>query len=258
MKLRPAVAALLASAPLLVATTGCGAGDPPTRLAYTSIARTRANAVAREITLRAGDLPEFKAAAHALDTQEGQKAGELPCARPADRQGSATPASNAHGARTLDRIRPAAHGSALRPWASAASDQLSAGSGYHALAAFSSVAVLPTSVAARLVLSQAKEMDIACMERTLHRSLSKGRLRVRGVAIQRLASTVPDSDASVAYQAVISSRVTPLVLYMDLTFFSYGQDVVTLTTYHSSKPVPPAMDSRLLGLLVARARAHSR
>jgi hypothetical protein len=45
---------------------------------------------------------------------------------------------------------------------------------------------------------------------------------------------------------------------MDSIVVAYGQDMVTLTTYHSSKPVPPAMEERLLGLLVARARAHRR
>jgi hypothetical protein len=47
-------------------------------------------------------------------------------------------------------------------------------------------------------------------------------------------------------------------LIKDSIFFSYGQDVVTLTTYHSSRPVPRSMEERLLGLLVARARAYAR
>jgi hypothetical protein len=62
----------------------------------------------------------------------------------------------------------------------------------------------------------------------------------------------------VAYQTVVGVRGAPLVLYMDSIAFAYGQDMVTLTTYHSSRPVPRSMEERLLGLLVARARAHAR
>jgi hypothetical protein len=69
---------------------------------------------------------------------------------------------------------------------------------------------------------------------------------------------VAGADASVAYQTIVGLRRAPLIVYIDSIVFTYGQDMVTLTTYHSSKPVPPAMEQRLLGLLVARARSHTR
>lgn len=135
---------------------------------------------------------------------------------------------------------------------------LSAGNGYHALAAFSIVAVMPTAASAGLAVSDMRKTDLACVERQVRQEFTKGSSRIRGVFVGPLPTRVSDSDGSFAYQAVITWRAIPLVLYMDVTMFSYGQYVVVLFTYHSSDPVPPAMESRLLGLLVARARAHSR
>lgn len=210
----------------------CGSSDPPVQLPSTSITRARADAVARKITIRAGDLPEFKATAHLLGAQSTHQAVVK---------------------RSCGGSRPP-----FRPWAQAGSQELSAGNGYHALDAFSGVAVMPTAAAADLVVSDLRKIDLACMEREFRREFTKGRSRVRGVFVGRLPTIVSDSAGSVAYQAVISWRTIPLVLYMDITLFAYGQDVVALFTYHSSDPVPPAMESRLLGLLVARAKAHSR
>lgn len=117
---------------------------------------------------------------------------------------------------------------------------------------------MPTSAAARLNIAAGAHLDPGCLERVIRRALSRTRLHVRGVVVKPLSTTVPGADASAAYQTVVGVRGAPLVLYIDSIAFAYGQDLVELTTYHSSKPVPPAMEERLLGLLVARARSHSR
>jgi hypothetical protein len=119
---------------------------------------------------------------------------------------------------------------------------------------------MPTSAAARLRVAEDKRLDRTCLEHALRGRLAKRRLRlpVRGVVVEPLSVNVPGADASVAYQIIVGYRGAPLVLYMDAIELAYGQDLIELFTYHSSKPVPPAMDERLLGLLVARARSHSR
>jgi hypothetical protein len=247
---------------MIATASGCGGGhSAAVRSAYTSITRSHAHAVARALTIRVSDLPEFKVTAHPATAQEGQEAAdEVNCVRPAARRGSAPRVPGARSTRTAVHARRPGHRGtpSQRPWGYAKSDVLAAGSGYHALGAFSGVSIMPTAAAARLSITQSVNLDQACMEHALRRGLLKSRLRVRGVVTEPLSVAVPGADASVAYQTVVGVRGAPLVLYMDLIFFSYGQDVVTLTTYHSSKPVPRSMEERLLGLLVARARAHTR
>jgi hypothetical protein len=245
----------------IAVASGCGGTNPsPVPSAYTSITRSQAHAVARELTIRVGDLPEFKVTAHPPEAQESAKvADEVKC-RPAPKHQVSAPRSvAAPRPRAAQRGRSAEHRRARSqaPWASANSDRLSAGGGYHLLGASSSASIMPAAAAARLGVAQGANLDEVCLAHAIRRALSKTRLRVSGVVVKPLPVSVPGADASVAYQTIIGVRGAPLVLYMDSIVFAYGQDVMTLTTYHSSKPVPPAMEERLLGLLVARARSHS-
>jgi hypothetical protein len=228
------LASILAAGLMIAMASGCGGGHPAAvRSAYTSITRHQAQAVARAVNIRAGDLPEFKAVAHPPVTHEGPDAAhEVNCVR---RRGS----------------------SSRRSWASARSNVLSAGSGYHALGAFSNVSIMPAAAAARLNIAEAIRQQ-TCVERELRRAVAKGFHGVRGVVVKPFSIAVPGADTSVAYQTIVGLRGAPLTVYMDSIVFAYGQDVVTLTTYHSSSPVPRSMEERLLGLLVARARAHAR
>lgn len=233
--------------------TGCGAAsDPPVRLAYTSIARSHAHAVARAVTIRAGDLPEFKATAHPSTAQtSAEVAREVACPRPI--------VSSARETRTSHRGRRPTGGSPS-PWAFARSPQLSAGSGYHALGASSSVRVMPAAADARLGVDRAARQlrqEARCLEHRADR-IRLGVLRVRGIVVRPLSVSVAGASASFAYHLVMAARGAPLVLYVNVVAFAYGQDAIELNTYHASKPVPPAMQERLLALLVARARAHSR
>jgi hypothetical protein len=125
------------------------------------------------------------------------------------------------------------------------------------LGASSSVSIMPTSAAARLNIAEAVRQQ-TCVERALRRAVAKGFHGVRGVVVTPVSITVPGADASVAYQTIVGLRGAPLTVYMDSIVFAYGQDMVTLTTYHSSGGVPRSMEERLLGLLVARARGHAR
>jgi hypothetical protein len=270
--MRPhSLASILAAGLAIGAAVGCGS-DPPPRLAYTSITPYRAHAVARELTIREADLPEFKVTAHAAATQEGFEARRYnTCVRLAAHERSPHGAQSARGSKTAKGARqPEQRGAAshpahrrspsLRAWASAKSDVLSAGSGYHTLGALSSVSIEPTSAAARLEVAQAKNLNRTCMEHVVRAGLAKQHLRlpIAGVVLEPFSASVGGADTSAAYRAVLAYHGAPLVLYMDMIFFSYGQDLFMLSTYHSSKPVPSAMEERLLGLLVARARSHSR
>jgi hypothetical protein len=253
------LASILAVGLAIGTAIGCG-GDPPAlRSAHTSITRSRAQVVAREITLRAGDLPEFKAKAHAPAARTGaEDVDDLNCARPSKHGASPPQALGARHRQTAGRDRRSRQrGSTRRIWASARSDRLSAGSGYHALGASSSVSIMSTAGTARLNVAEG-ERQRACMERVLSRAARKGFHDIRGVVVKPLSMAVAGADASVAYQTIVGLRRAPLIVYMDSIVFAYGQDMVTLTTHHSSKPVPPAMEQRLLGLLVARARSHTR
>jgi hypothetical protein len=252
----------LAAGLMIAMASGCGAGSPsPVRSAYTSIMRSQAHAVARELTIRVGDLPEFKITAHPPEAQQSAKvADEVKC-RPAPKHRVPAPRPvAAHRPRAAERARPAEHRRPRfqSPWASANSDRLSAGSGYHVLGAYSSASILPAPAAARLGVAEGANLNDVCLAHAIRRALSKTRLRVRGVVVKPLPVSVPGADASVAYQTIIGVHGVPLVLYMDSIAFAYGQDVVTLTTYHSSRSVPRSMEERLLGLLVARARSHTR
>jgi hypothetical protein len=252
----------------LATVLGCGSSDPPARPAYTSILRSRAHALAPLLTIRLADLPEFKVTAHPAALQEGpEDAHEARCLRPAAHQG----APSARGTGTAKHARQPRHRSppsqpahrssqSQRRWAFAKSQQLSAGSGYHTLGASSSVSIRPTSAAARLQIGEDERLDRTCLEHALRERFARRHLRlpVRGVVVEPLSLSVKGVDASVAYQIIVGYRGAPLVLYMDAIELAYGQDLIELFTYHSSKPVPPAMDERLLGLLVARAESHSR
>lgn len=117
---------------------------------------------------------------------------------------------------------------------------------------------MPTAAAARSEIAATKNTSFVCIEHVLVSSGSHKRFGVRGVTIEPLQMTVKGADASVAYRVVAAYKGLPLVLYVDVIVFTYGQDAFTLTTSHASKPVPPAMNERLLGLLIARGRSHSR
>jgi hypothetical protein len=248
--------------------TGCGAGDPPARPAYTSIVHSRAHAVAPLLTIRPADLPEFKVTAHPAAAQEGpEDAHEARCLRRAAPQVPPSARSTGaakHARQPRHRSSPSlpAHRSSQsqRRWAFAKSQQLSAGSGYHTLGASSSVSIMPTSAAASLQVAEEERLDRTCLEHALRGRFARKHLRlpVSGVVVEPLSVSVKGADASIAYQIIVGYRGAPLVLYMDAIELAYGQDLIELFTYHSSKPVPPAMDERLLGLLVARARSHSR
>lgn len=219
----------------LVLVTSCGSSDPPRpRAPLTSITHSRARVVVPLLTIRAADLPEFKVTAHPAASMEGPRV-EAKC--PGHRVSS----------------RP------LRSWASAKSQYVSANSGYHALGAWSYAQIMPTATAARLEIAEAQRRQV-CVEHALRSGLLKSAFRseVRGIAVEPIQLKVSGADASMAYRAVVAARRAPLVIYIDTTVFSYGQDVFVLGTYHSSKPVPPAMEERLQGLLIARAHSHSR
>ena len=234
--MRVLVSTVIAGLVIAIAS-GCGGGHPAAvRLAYTSITRHQAQAVARAVNIRAGDLPEFKAVAHPPVTQAGMEAADdLSCASPLGHRRSPSQVA----------------------WASARSDRLSAGGGYHALGAFSRVLIMRTAAAARLNIAESTHLDHACLKRAIRRAVAS-EFHVRQVVVKPVAITVPGADESVAYQTIIGVHGVPLILYMDSIAFAYGQDMVTLTTYHSSRPVPRSMEERLLGLLVARARSHTR
>lgn len=119
---------------------------------------------------------------------------------------------------------------------------------------------MPTAADAKRAIAVAKNIDLTCFEHALRADAAKkhGRFPVRGVTVEPLSITVKGADASAAYRLVAAYKGVPLVGYVDSIVFSYGQDAFTLTTFHASKPVPTAMDERLLGLLLARAKAHSR
>lgn len=261
----------------LATVAGCGASDPPAKPAHTSILRSRAHAVAPLLTIRQADLPEFKVTAHPATAQEAPEAvHETKCVRPPASQG----ASGTRGTRTVEHPRqPGRRGSpsrpgrrgarsqpghraspSQRPWASAKSERLSANGGYHLLGASSHVSIMPTSAAVRAEVAEAKNLDETCVEHALRGRLAKEHLRlpVSGVVVEPLSVNVQGADASVAYRIIVGYRGAPLVAYMDAIELAYGQDLIELFTYHSSKPVPPAMDERLLGLLVARAKSHNR
>jgi hypothetical protein len=263
------LASIVAAGFALAVGVGCGSGDPkPVPTAYTSITRSRAHIVATALTIRAADLPEFKVTAHAAGSQEGlQDPRYRSCVRASTHEN----ASHAHGARAATQAHAprtgvprsqAAHPSSSpsRPWARAQSRRLVANSGYHVLGAYSSVSVMPTPGAARLEIAGAQYANRTCLEHVVRAELAKERRRVSigGVVVEPYSASVKGVDASVAYRAVMAYKGAPLVAYVDVISFSYGQDVMTLTTYHASKPVPPAMEERLLGLLVARARSHRR
>jgi hypothetical protein len=200
----------------------------------TSIRRSRARVVVPLLTIRAADLPEFKVTAHPAAWKEGPHV----------------------------QVKCPGHRASLHPlslWASAKSQYVSANSGYHALGAWSYAQVMPTATAARLEIAKAQRRKV-CMEHALRSALLSSAFRsdVRGIAVEPIQAKVGGADASTAYRAVVAARHAPLVLYIDATLFSYGQDVFVLGTYHSSKPVPPAMEERLQSLLIARARSHSR
>jgi hypothetical protein len=258
------LASILAAGLVIATAIGCGADPAPVRPAHTSITRHRAQAVARMITIRAADLPEFKATAHPATAQESSEAAhQVNCARPAGRRGLAHRAPSARRGRTARRARHSGHRVSRAPrgpWASARSDRISAGSGYHALGASSNVSIMPTSAAARLEVAASEHLDQTCMEHALRAEVTKEHLRLplRGVVVEPFSVNVPGADAGVAYRAIVAYRGAPLILYIDSIVFAYGQDLIELTTYHASKPVPSAMEERLLGLLVARARAHAR
>jgi hypothetical protein len=251
----------LAAGLMIAMASGCGGVRPAAvRPAYTSITRHQAQAAARAVNIRAGDLPEFKTVAHPSYERKTTKVADEPsCARPSKHGGSPPRARGARPRRTARHGRSSGHGAshAPRAWASANSDRLSAGSGYHVLGASSSVSIMPTSAAARLNIAEAVRQQ-TCVERALRRAVAKGFHGVRGVVVTPVSITVPGADASVAYQTIVGLRGAPLTVYMDSIVFAYGQDMVTLTTYHASRPVPRSMEERLLGLLVARARAHAR
>jgi hypothetical protein len=268
-------ASILAAALAIAAASGCGADSPARRLAYTSIDRSRAHAIAHAVALRAGDLPEFKTTAKPPEAQQGANlAGEVRCRRApkhgpspprAKRKPSPSRAAAARSRRAAEHGRAAGHrrprphhAPSQAPWASANSDRLSAGSGYHVLGASSSASIMATAAAARLGVAEGANLDDACLAHAVRRALSRTRLHVTGVVVKPLSLPVPGADASAAYQTIVGVRGAPLILYMDSIVFAYGQDAVTLTTYHSSKPVSRPMEERLLGLLVARARAHAR
>jgi hypothetical protein len=125
------------------------------------------------------------------------------------------------------------------------------------LGAFSRVLIMRTAAAARLNIADGTHLDQACLKRAIRRAAAT-EFHVREVVVRPVPITVAGADASVVYQTIIGVHGVPLILYMDSIAFAYGQDVVTLTTYHSSGGVPRSMEERLLGLLVARARAHAR
>lgn len=255
-------ASIVAAGLALTSAGACGAGDPPPRPGYTSIARSRTHAVAPLLTIRKADLPEFKVTAHVAAAPEGPRnAHETNCVRVAIRKSErGRHAIAAVHTSKLAPVRAHVRSTWQQPLASARSEHLFANGGYQTLGAFSYVSIMPTPVAAQSGITEAKDLDQTCMEHALRGSLAKAhsRLAVRGVAVEPLSMGVKGADESAAYRIVVGYRGAPLVLYMDLIFFSYGQDLMTLTTYHASKPVPPAMDERLLSLLVARAKSHSR
>lgn len=252
----------LLAVPAAIAGGCSGASDPPTHVARTAIERSRARAIAPLLTIRAADLPEFKVKARpAAAPWAIRVAGEAACVRLPHRPHSQGTAAHSQGAVVARGARrgPRRPPSPQRPWARAHSGQLFANSGYQTLDAFSDVSIMPSAAAARLAVERASDVDAACMERALRRTLTKERLPVpvRGVVFEPLPLNAEGADASVAYRMVLGYRGAPLVAYVDLIYLSYGQDAMTLATYHASKPVPQTMDQRLLGLLVARARSHS-
>lgn len=222
---------------VLTAAAGCASNNhpPAVRAPLTSITRSRAHVVAPLLTIRWADLPEFKVAAHAVTQKTQHAASEVQC--PGRRHTSGE----------------------QRPWASARSDRLSANSGYQMLGAWSKAEITPTAAAARRDVGEAARLKV-CVEHALRSGLLRSALGplVRGITVEPIQVNVKGADASAAYRAIVATRGAPLVDYIDMIFFSYGQDVFALGTYHFSKPVPPAMEQRLQGLLIARARSHSR
>jgi protein-S-isoprenylcysteine O-methyltransferase Ste14 len=240
--LRTPASALLTVLVCAVAIGCASKSDPqPIRVPHTHIARRDARAVARAVTIRADDLPEFKATAKHADRREVPLPGEARCLRRAD------------GKRSPEASTAPSRGR----WAYARSVTLSAGSGYHSLGAMSEVSVMPTARAARSGVAEAIAMGRACVARLLKDALAKRlHVPVRGVVVEPLAVKIPGADNGGAHQVIVASRRMPLIWYVDWTTFSYGQDVISLVTHHTSKPVPPAMDERLIGLLLKRAQAH--
>lgn len=216
----------------LSVAVGCASNsDPPkARAPLTSITRSRARVVAPLLTVRAADLPEFKVRA----SDEGPEL-DVECA-----------------GHRLSAHRPVR-------WASVRSRYVSANSGYHALGAWSYARIMPTATEARLEVAETRRRRV-CVERALRKGLlrSGSPSQVRGITVEPIQVKVNGADASTAYRAIVAARREPLVVYLDATVFSYGQDVFVLGAYHSSKPVPPAMEERLQALLIARARSHGR
>jgi hypothetical protein len=229
---------MLAGGLALGAWSGCGTGDAPPRPGHTAITRGRAHAVAPLLSIRQADLPEIKPSAR-LPVPRAREAipSELSCSR------------------SFVRHRPP---SGL--WGFAASDRLTAGSGYHISGASSTAFVMSTSAVARATVARSPRgvrAEERCLRRALLRDLPPG-LRVHDVVVRPLSATVPGADASVAYEAAAGVQGAPLIVYFDSFHFVYGQDLIELTTYHSVAHVASSWNERLLGLLVARARAHDR
>lgn len=241
------LAALAAGLALLAAAGGCSSSDPPPKLGYTAITRARARAVAPLLTIRAADLPEVKPASHPPS--------------PLTRATIAADVSCAHHP-THDQL-PAGL------WASARSNTLVAGSGYHISGASSTAFVMSTPAAALSSIGQGTgprtevrpgetvRLMERCVKHAVLASVPSG-LHVHGVVVKPLSMSVPGADASVAYETALGVRGAPLIIYFDSFDFVYGQDVIELTTYHSVAHVPRSVNERLLGLLVARARTHNR
>jgi hypothetical protein len=230
MAMRGFAWSLLAS-PLILLVAACGSSDPPRApVPLTSIKHSRAHLVAPLLTIRAADLPEFKVAA-------SNKGPQLDVQCPGHRRSSHRPAR----------------------WASVRSQYVAANSGYHALGAWSYAQIMPTAAAARLEVAEARRRKV-CVEHALRSGLlrSGSPSDVRGITVEPIQVKVNGADASAAYRAIVAARHEPLVIYLDATVFSYGQDVFVLGAYHSSKPVPSAMEERLQALLIARARSHGR
>lgn len=246
------------------ALAGCGGDPPAVAPAHTAIARTHAQTVAGDIAIRAGDLPEYKAKLKARTPLTGARIADDPrCARVPRRAKSRSRTAGARGGGDAARRRQAGQSGSrvLRvpsPWAFAQSQRLSAGGGYHALGAVSSVSVMPTAAAARLSVRAGANADRACLKGAIRRAAA-AQLPVRAVVVgpAPVPAAIPGASVTAAYRTIVGVHGVPLVLYLDSTAFAYGQDVIELTTYHTSRPVPPGMDERLLGLLAARARAHS-
>lgn len=239
----------------LTAVVGCASNnDPPKAQApLTSITRSRAHVVAPLLTIRQADLPELKVRAHVAPAADLRLAhcfrqNQAAHVRSSSRQVKIAHSRRSSGARPTQR----------RPWAKARSERLLANSGYQSLQADSDVLIMPTAAAARSQVAAAKDTDLSCISHVLVADQSQGRFGVRGASVEPLSMTVKGADASVAYRTVLAYKHSPLVYYIDSITFSYGQDAFTLNTFHASKPVPPTMNERLLGLLVARGRSHSR